>query len=88
MRSLSHADDAEVTVGGGPRFLGLADYSPQFLVGEGELVGQLAGLIGLVLELAGLILEEAIALFEGNHARSRRLALARDPHSTNYRVDL
>jgi len=51
-------------------------------------VSQLAGLISLVLELAGLILKEAIALFKGNHARSRRLALARHPHSTNNRVDL
>ena len=71
----------------GPRLLGFADDSPQLLVGEGQLVGELAGFTGLVLELAGLGLEEVIALFQRSHARSLYFTLARHPDSANNRFD-
>ena len=75
-------------VGYSPGFLGLADDGAQLLVGEGQLVGELARFAGLVLELARLGLEEVIALFQCSHARSLYFTLARHPDSANHRVDL
>ena len=43
-------------VSGGPRLLGLAYDAAKLLVGEGQLVGELARFVGLVLELPGLAL--------------------------------
>ena len=71
-----------------PRLLGFADHGAQLLVGEGQLMGELAGFAGLVLELARLGLEEVIALFQRSHARSLYFTLARHPDSANHRVDL
>jgi hypothetical protein len=51
-------------------------------------VREFAGFVGLVFQLAGLGLKEMVALLQCSHPRSRNLALAGHPYSTNYRVDL
>src|ERR1700693_1494982 len=69
-----------------PGLPGFAHRAPQLLVSQCELVSQLSGFLGLMLQLAGLRLEEMIALLEGGHARSGYLTLAGHSHSANHRV--
>jgi len=47
-----------------------SDDGAELFVGEGQLVGELASFVCLVLQLPCLGLESVIAFLEGSHARS------------------